>query len=79
MLGPIKMAVILTSLGFPVMQDVRANRLRWPLVASYESNRCRGTAALLLFGFVSTLAAEWHNPETIGPMNLGGKVMNAIS
>lgn len=76
-LGPIMMAVILTSLGFPVMQDVRTNRLRWRRWSLHTKVTVAGTAALLLFGFVSILAAEWHNPETIGPMNLGGKVMNA--
>ncbi|MGN0368324.1 MAG: TrkH family potassium uptake protein [Wujia sp.] len=35
------------------------------------------TAVLLLFGTVMTFVLEYHNPETIGNMSLGDKIMNS--
>ncbi len=30
-----------------------------------------------MLGFVSILAMEWSNPETLGPMGIGAKLLNA--
>jgi trk system potassium uptake protein TrkH len=76
-LGPIMIAVILTALGFPVMQDLRANGLVWRRWSLHTKITVAGTAALLGFGFVAILAMEWHNPETLGPMGWGSKILNA--
>ena len=76
-LGPIMFAVILTALGFPVMQDVRANGLRWRKWSLHTKVTVAGTAALLVFGFFSILVAEWNNPATLGPMGVGSKILNA--
>ncbi|MDN3645540.1 potassium transporter TrkG [Pontixanthobacter aestiaquae] len=76
-LGPIMLAVILTALGFPVMQDIRANRLQWKKWSLHTKVTVAGTVVLLLFGFVAVLAMEWNNPETLGPMGVGTKLLNA--
>ncbi len=76
-LGPIMFAVILSAPGFPVMQDIRANRLRWRLWSLHTKITVSGTLALLLFGFVTILLMEWDNPATLGPMGIGGKLLNA--
>ncbi|MWV26719.1 TrkH family potassium uptake protein [Aurantiacibacter rhizosphaerae] len=76
-LGPIMCAVILTALGFPVMQDIRANGFSWRRWSLHTKITVAGTGALLLFGFVSILVAEWNNPATLGPMAIGSKVLNA--
>jgi trk system potassium uptake protein len=76
-LGPIMLAVVLTALGFPVMQDIRANRLRWRRWSLHTKVTVGGTVGLLLAGFAAILAMEWSNPETLGPMGIGAKLLNA--
>ncbi len=74
---PIMFAVILTALGFPVMQDIRANRLRWRHWSLHTKITVGGTIGLLLVGFVAMLAMEWSNPDTLGPLGFGSKLLNA--
>ena len=77
-LGPIMIAVVITALGFPVMQELRARPTqvrRWTL---HTKITVAGTLALLAFGFVAILAAEWSNPDTLGPMGIGAKALNAL-
>lgn len=76
-LGPIMIAIIIAALGFPVMQDLRANRLRWRQWSLHTKMTMAGTAALLVFGFVTILIMEWTNAATFGPMSVGAKVLNA--
>ena len=76
-LVPIMLAVILTALGFPVMQDLRDKRLAWKRWSLHSKVTVYGTAALLALGFVAILAMEWTNAETLGPMSVGSKVLNA--
>lgn len=76
-LGPIMIAIIIAALGFPVMQDLRANRLRWRQWSLHTKMTMAGTAALLVFGFVTILIMEWTNSATFGPMSVGAKVLNA--
>ena len=76
-LGPIMLSVVITALGFPVMQDIRHHRLRWSRWSLHTKITFAGTGALLAFGFVSTLMMEWSNPGTLGPMAIGGKILNA--
>ena len=76
-LVPIMLSVILTALGFPVMQDVRRHRLKWGQWSLHTKITVAGTIALLAFGFASVLAMEWNNPDTLGPMGLGAKILNA--
>lgn len=78
MLAPIMVAVIITALGFPVMQDLRANRLRWKKYSLHSKITIAGTAMLLVFGFVTILAMEWSNHATLGPMGLADKALNAL-
>ncbi len=76
-LVPLMLAVILTALGFPVMQDIRANRLRWRRWSLHSKVTVGGTGALLLAGFAAILAMEWQNPETLGSLGFGAKLLNA--
>jgi len=77
-LAPIMLAVILTALGFPVMQDLRHNGLRWRHWSLHTKITVSATIVLLLSGFVSILAMEWDNAETLGPMGVGSKLLNAM-
>ncbi|GGD45449.1 TrkH family potassium uptake protein [Erythrobacter arachoides] len=77
-LMPIALAVVISALGFPVMEDWREHRLdtrRWTL---HSKMTLAGTALLLVGGFVATLATEWSNPDTLGPMPLATKALNAF-
>ena len=76
-LGPIALSVVLTALGFPVMQDIRANRLRWRRWSLHSKVTVAGTAFLLASGFAAILFMEWSNPATLGPMGVGTKMLNA--
>ncbi|WP_321326792.1 potassium transporter TrkG [uncultured Parasphingorhabdus sp.] len=76
-LGPIMLAVILTALGFPVMQDIRSNRLKWRRWSLHTKITVAGTLVLLVFGFLAILSMEWDNLATLGSMTLGEKLLNA--
>ena len=76
-LVPIMLAVIVTALGFPVMQDVRHKGVRWSQWTLHTKITVMGTAVLLVVGFAAILAKEWTNPDTLGPMSVGAKILNA--
>lgn len=76
-LVPIMAAITLGAIGFPVMQDLRDKRLEWRRWSLHSKITVYGSAALLVLGFVAILAMEWNNAATLGPMGLGGKVLNA--
>ncbi|WP_459789643.1 TrkH family potassium uptake protein [Alteriqipengyuania sp. 357] len=76
-LVPIMLSIILTALGFPVMQDIRTNGVVWRRWSLHTKVTVAGTVALLLGGFAAILAMEWHNPGTLGPMGWGAKILNA--
>ncbi|MGB3739678.1 MAG: potassium transporter TrkG [Pontixanthobacter sp.] len=74
---PIMVAVVITALGFPVMQELRAlpfSPRRWTL---HSKITVAGTVILLAVGFVAILLAEWSNAKTLGPMGVSGKMLNA--
>ena len=74
---PIMVAVIVTALGFPVMQDLRDRGVRWHKWSLHTKLTVIGTLALLAIGFVAILAKEWTNPDTLGPMSPAAKILNA--
>ncbi len=77
MLGPLMIAVIVSSLGFPVLQEIRNRPRGWRGWTIHSKITLIGTAVLLVGGFVAMLAAEWDNPGTLGPMSVGHKILNA--
>lgn len=76
-LGPIMIAVVVAALGFPVMEDLRARKLQWRRYSLHTKVTLSGTAGLLLIGFLAHAAMEWSNPDTLGPMATGTKLLNA--
>lgn len=74
---PIGLAVLVGSLGFPVILVV-VRKLRTPRRWSLHAKLTLTTTALLLgLGFVGYLAMEWSNPATLGGQGLGTKVLGA--
>ncbi len=76
-LGPIMLAIIVGSLGFPVFEDWREHRLDTKHWTLHSRITLAGTAFLLVTGFFAHLAMEWSNPGTLGPMGIGAKILNA--
>lgn len=75
---PIATAVIIGSLGFPVLQDMlKCGRTpkNWTL---HTNITVAGTALLLSAGFLVILIAESGNAGTLGPMAWGERVLNAF-
>ena len=69
--------VILGGLGFLVWQDVAANR-SFRKCSVYTRLVLVTTAGLLLLGWAVICLLEWNNPETLGPMSLGEKLLNGF-
>nr|WP_255548269.1 potassium transporter TrkG [Erythrobacter ani] len=76
-LGPIMIAVVITALGFPVMQELRERPFEFEKWTLHSKITVTGTVVLLLAGWAGMMAAEWTNPDTLGPMQLGEKALNA--
>ncbi|WP_260483340.1 TrkH family potassium uptake protein [Sphingomicrobium flavum] len=75
---PVALAVIITALGFPVMQELRARPFEWHRWTLHSKITLAGTLVLLTGGFFGILLAEWGNPDTLGPMAVGEKMLNAF-
>jgi Trk-type K+ transport system membrane component len=76
-LVPVMLAIVAAGIGFPVYYDLRQSGAvprRWGL---HTKLTLVGTLLLLVLGFVGVLAAEWSNPNTLGPMGLADKLLNA--
>ena len=69
---PITAAFVIGGLGFPVLVELRRRRQprRWSLHARITLAL---TAVLVLLGPIVVLAAEWTNPDTLGPMDVWDK------
>lgn len=78
LLGPIALAVVIGALGFPVFEDLREAGWRRPSGWTLHTKMTVvGTAILLGGGAVTMLVTEWNNPDTLGPMAIGSKLLNA--
>lgn len=80
--------IIVSGIGFPVWLDIAGNakRLRrnemprrwwFTRLRLHSKLAILVTLFLLVFGTVFLLAAEYNNPETIGNMNFGHKLLSA--
>ncbi|MEO0463334.1 MAG: potassium transporter TrkG [Pseudomonadota bacterium] len=77
-LGPVMIAVVIGSLGFPVLQDMlKCGRTlsQWTL---HSRITLIGTAILFALGFVVILIAETDNLQTLGAMDWSERVLNAL-
>jgi trk system potassium uptake protein TrkH len=76
-LFPVMLAILAGALGFPVLNDVRRRPLRPSVWSLHSKITLLGSLILLAAGFVATLATEWSNPATMGPMSTAEKLLNA--
>ncbi|MET0324589.1 MAG: potassium transporter TrkG [Ilumatobacteraceae bacterium] len=70
----VSLAIILGGLGFPVILELwRRTRPRaWTLHTKLVLS---ATAGLLVVGPLVVVAFEWTNPETLGPLDVSGKLL----
>lgn len=77
-LVPVAVAVFCGGLGFPVLFELR-RELRRPEGWSLHTKITVWTSlGLLGVGVVALTAFEWTNPRTLGPLNVGDKLLNGF-
>lgn len=78
LLFPLCVGVFIGSLGFPVILVLQQNPFRfnrWNLTTKLTM---LGTVALLFLGALFWGFFEWSNPQTIGSLGFGDKVLNSF-
>lgn len=77
---PICLATILGGIGFPVLFELARWRTRgpshWPAHARLT---IYGTLVLLGVGILAFALFEWQNPDTIGAMPIGDKLLASLA
>ncbi|RCW38459.1 potassium uptake TrkH family protein [Halopolyspora algeriensis] len=76
---PVLVAVVIGGLGFPVLfaigRRLGGEQRRWPLHARIT---LLTYGALVLLGTITVTAFEWTNPDTLGPLGTGGKLLTGL-
>ncbi|MDO5645662.1 MAG: potassium transporter TrkG [Dermabacter sp.] len=79
---PMAGAIILGGIGFPVIIEVvrhlRTGRSRGAHLSVHSRIMLAGTPVLLLLGTLLTLASEFTNAKTLGPMPWADKIVAAL-
>lgn len=78
---PICAAVVLGGIGFPVLFEIgrrwrKQGRASW---SAHTRLTVYGTIALLVAGSLVFALAEWHNPQTLGPLPVGERLLQSIA
>ncbi|MDP2117792.1 MAG: potassium transporter TrkG [Brevundimonas sp.] len=76
---PLTLAIIVSGLGFPVINELRGDWRRPDHWSIHARLTVYGTIGLLIAGFAAVLIAEWNNSTTIGDFTTGGKLLNAFT
>ncbi len=76
---PLCAAVIVSGLGFPVINELQSEWRTAELWSIHARLTVYGTMGLLLAGFLAVSVAEWNNLATLGDMSAGGKLLNAFT
>lgn len=77
-LGPMMLAVLVGGLGFPVLHEMRREPWQWSRWSVHTKITLLGSAFLFLGGAAAIGAYEWTNPQTLAPMGVGTRVLNAM-
>ena len=65
------------GLGFLVWEDV-AQKRRWHKLSVYSRLVLLATGSLILSGWILICILEWNNPQTLGNLSLGGKLLGGL-
>jgi potassium uptake TrkH family protein len=71
-------AVIAGGLGFPVLFELRRELLTPSTWTLHTRIVLWATASLLIVGSAAVIAFEWNNPDTLGPLSFGGKLLTGF-
>lgn len=77
-LSPVMLAIIIGGIGFPVLYELRRELRRPDTWSVHTKITLLGTLLLLVGGFTMILAYEWSNPQTLGPLSTGEKLLGAL-
>lgn len=69
--------IVVGGLGFLVWEDIAEKRSLRKLTV-YSKLVLSATGSLLLLGWVLTCVMEWSNPETLGGLSVGDKLINGL-
>lgn len=69
--------VVVGGLGFLVWQELWEKR-SFKKLSVYAKLVLMTTGVLILTGWVLTCLLEWNNPDTLGPMGVGDKLLNSL-
>ncbi len=69
--------VVIGGLGFLVWEEI-VQKKQFRRLTVYARLVLVTTLALLVTGWVLTCLLEWNNPETLGSMSLGDKLLNGL-
>ncbi len=75
---PIIAAIVIGGIGFPVLLELRRGGIQGTHWSVHTRLTLLGTVLLLLLGTGAMLLYEWHNPRTLGPLGVGGKLLAAL-
>lgn len=76
-LAPIMLAVVVSSLGFPVIYELAHGARRPSRWSVHTKMTLLGTAMLLCLGFAAVTFYEWNNPATLGLFAWPERLLNA--
>lgn len=69
--------VIIGGLGFLVWEELASGK-RFSQMSVYSRLVLLTTGALLLAGWIAICLLEWNNPQTLGEMSIGDKLLNGL-
>lgn len=69
--------VVLGGLGFLVWQDI-AEKRSWKKLSVYSRLVLLATAMLIVSGWALICILEWNNPETLGNLSVGSKLLGGL-
>ncbi|MEV0717222.1 potassium transporter TrkG [Asanoa sp. NPDC050611] len=75
---PLTIGVIAGGIGYPVLFELFREIGRPSTWSTHTRLTVFGGVVLLVFGFFSLLALEWDNPDTLGPLGVGQKMLAAF-
>ena len=75
---PLTVGVIAGSIGFPVLFELAREYGTPSKWSTHTRLTVFGNIVLLVFGLATFLVVEWTNPETLGPLGVGTKIMTAF-
>lgn len=70
--------IIIGGLGFPVWLALFRQKMRWWKWSMHTRIMMLGTVFFLLIGWLFITILEWNNPETLGSMPIGDRLVNGF-